>query len=174
MQADDIIEIVNLINLYPAAVDTQQWDLLDRVFTEDATTDFGGNAAFSGLVVIKQVFAAIHEPFDSTQHVTTNHQVVVKGDTATCLSYVHGRFIRDVGEGGNMYESTGWYDDKLVRTGEGWRIRVRNCRSVWWGGNPRVLQTTDDVNAEPELSSLRAEVRAGKVAHAKALAQVAG
>lgn len=169
MQAADITEIVNLINLYPVAVDTQQWHLLDRVFTEDATADFGGNAAFSGLANIKQVFAAIHEPFGSTQHVTTNHQVLVNGDTATCISYVHGRFIRDVGEGGNMYESTGWYDDQLVRTPQGWRIRVRNCRSVWWGGNPRVLQTTDDVDAEPVLSSLRDEVRAGTVAHSKAL-----
>lgn len=169
MQAADITAIVNLINLYPAAVDMQDWSLLDRIFTEDAVTDFGGGAAFRGLPLIKQAFAAIHEPFAATQHVTTNHQVVVDGDGASCLSYVHGRFIREVPEGGNMFESTGWYDDQLVRTAGGWRISVRNCRTVWSGGNPAVLQTTPDVHVETVLNSLSAEARAGGLNHRKAL-----
>ncbi len=169
MSAQDIAEIINLINLYPVAVDSQQWDLLDRVFTQDASTDFGGGAAFSGLATIKQAFDAIHAPFDATQHVTTNHQVVVDGDSATCLSYVHGRFIRAVPEGGNMFESTGWYDDVLVRTPQGWRIKLRNCRSVWAGGNPLVLQTTPDIHIETATISLRGEGRAGNLNHLAAL-----
>lgn len=169
MASDDISAIVNLVNLYAVAVDTQEWRLLDRIFTEDATTDFGGGAAFAGLPTIKQAFAAIHEPFGATQHVTTNHQVVIDGSEASCLSYVHGRFIRDVGDGGNMFESTGWYDDKLVRTAGGWRIALRNCRTVWWGGNPAVLQTTPDVHVETALNSLRAEARAGRLGHLEML-----
>ncbi len=169
MQAQDITAIVNVINLYPVAVDSQQWGLFDRVFTGDASTDFGGGAVFRGLVLIKQAFAAIHEPFEATQHVTTNHQVAVDGDTATCLSYVHGRFIRSVPEGGNLFELTGWYDDQLVRTAEGWRISNRLCRSVWWGGNPAVLQTTPDVHVETVLNSLRTEARAGHVVHVRRL-----
>ena len=73
MSAQDIAGIVNLINLYPVAVDSQQWALFDRVFTPNARTDFGGGAAFTGLEAIKQAFEAIHAPFDATQHVTTNH-----------------------------------------------------------------------------------------------------
>lgn len=169
MQAHDIAEIVNLVNLYPLAVDSQDWTLLDRVFTEDATTDFGGGAAFAGLTAIKQVFAAIHEPFRATQHVTTNHQVAVQGDGATCLSYVHGRFFRAVPEGGDMYEAAGWYDDQLVRTPAGWRIRIRNCRTVWWGGNPAVLQTTPDTHVETALNALQSDAKAGTVLHLNAL-----
>ena len=169
MSAQDITEVVNLINLYPVAVDTQTWALFDRVFTVDASTDFGGGAVFVGLETIKQVFDAIHAPFDATQHVTTNHQVVISGDRATCLSYVHGRFIRAVAEGGSMFESAGWYDDALVRTPQGWRIRARNCRTVWWGGNPAVLQTTPDVHVETALNSPRAEARAGRLGHVAAL-----
>jgi hypothetical protein len=169
MLGEEIAAIVNVINLYAVAVDTQEWDLFDRVFTEDASTDFGGAAAFSGLATIKQVFSVIHEPFSATMHVTTNHQVNMSGNTASCLSYVHGRFIREVPEGGNMFESTGWYDDLLVRMDGGWRIRQRSCRTVWWGGNPAVLQTTPDVHVEPELNSLRADARAGKLAHLRRL-----
>ena len=165
MQTHDFSAIVNVINLYAIAVDTQQWSLFDQVFTDDATTDFGGPAAFSGLVSIKEVFAAIHEPFASTMHVTTNHHVALTGSTATCLSYVHGRFIRDVGEDGNMFESSGWYDDALVQIGGQWRIKRRSCRTVWWGGNPAVLQTTPDVHVEPELNSLRIAAQAGSLGH---------
>lgn len=170
MQTQDFAAIVNVINLYAVAVDTQQWDLFDHVFTDDATTDFGGPAAFSGLAMIKEVFAAIHEPFSSTMHVTTNHHVAAGGNTATCLSYVHGRFIREVGEGGSMFESTGWYDDLLVQAGGQWRIQRRSCRTVWWGGNPAVLQTTPDVHVEPELNSLRTDARAGRLGHLYRLA----
>lgn len=169
MQAQEIAAVINVINLYAVAVDTQQWNLFDQVFTDDATTDFGGPAAFAGLAAIKQTFAAIHEPFASTMHVTTNHQVEASGETASCLSYVHGRFIRAVQEGGNMFESVGWYDDLLVRKDGGWRISRRSCRTVWWGGNPAVLQTTPDVHVEPELNSLRADAQAGTLAHLRRL-----
>jgi ketosteroid isomerase-like protein len=170
MQAQDFAAIVNVINLYAVAVDTQKWDLFDRVFTDDATTDFGGPVAFSGLATIKATFAAIHEPFSSTMHVTTNHHVEVSGSTASCLSYVHGRFLREVPGEGGMFESTGWYDDLLVRAGEDWRIQRRSCRTVWWGGNPAVLQTTPDVHVEPSLNSLRTDARAGSLGHLRRLA----
>jgi hypothetical protein len=87
------------------------------VFTDDIAVDFGGGAAWNDLRSFKSVFELIHSPFESTQHVTTNHQVVLKGETASCLSYVHGRFVRTVpGAGGNMFESAGWYDDSLINT----------------------------------------------------------
>jgi SnoaL-like domain len=174
VSTQDIVEIINLINLYPVAVDTQQWSLFDQVFTVDARTDFGGGAVFAGLADIKQVFEAIHAPFDATQHVTTNHQVAVDGDRASCLSYVHGRFIRAVPAGEGMFESSGWYDDALVRTPAGWRIALRNCRTIWAGGNPAVLQTTPDVHVETATLSLRSEGREGRLGHLAALMRLHG
>ena len=37
----DIVQIINVINLYPVGLDTRRWDLFDRVFTDDAHTEFG-------------------------------------------------------------------------------------------------------------------------------------
>lgn len=170
MDSPEIAAIVNVVNLYPIAVDSQRWELFDGVFTEDAKTDFGGPAVFEGREAIKQVFDAIHAPFEATQHATRGHHVAVDGDRATCLSYVHARFIRTVGEGGNMFESAGWYDDRLVRTPDGWRISLRTCRTLWSGGNPAVLQTTPDVHVEQVFDSLRGEAAAGRVGHIAALA----
>ena len=169
MDARQIAEIVNVINLYPIAVDSLQWQLFDHIFTQDAHADFGGQAVWDGLAPLKEAFEAIHAPFDATQHATRGHHVAIDGDRATCLSYVHGRFIRTVPQGGSMFESTGWYDDALVHTGDGWRISSRTCRMLWWGGNPAVLETTPGVKVEQVLDSLSAEVRAGRVGHLRAL-----
>jgi hypothetical protein len=169
MLGNDIAEIVNLINFYPIAVDSQRWELFDAIFTADVVADFGGPAVWQGLAPLKAAFEAIHAPFASTQHATRGHHVTMDGDRATCLSYVHGRFIREVPEGGNMFESIGWYDDVLIRAAQGWRISRRSCRTQWWGGNPAVLQTTPDVHVEHALDSLRAEVQAGRILHFQAL-----
>ena len=166
--SDDIVEIVNVINLYALAVDSLRWDLFDQVFTEDVHTEFGGPAKWDDLASLKRDFAAVHGPFESTQHITTNHQVVVNGDRANSLSYVHGRFIRQV-EGGNMFESTGWYDDQLVRLPAGWRIKFRSCRTVWSGGNPVVLQTLPGISGQQKYDSLSREAAAGHIEHLKAL-----
>jgi hypothetical protein len=169
MRSEDVVEIINVINLYPVAVDTLSWDLFDQVFTNDVRIDFGGPAAWSDLAALKEAFEAIHRPFEATQHVTTNHQVTGDGDQASCLTYVHGRFIRQVPGGGNMFESAGWYDDRLVRTPAGWRISARSCRSVWSGGNPKVLETVPGVSGEPQLDSLSREAAAGAISHLHAL-----
>jgi hypothetical protein len=165
VKSDDIAEIVNVVNLYPVAVDTQQWALFDRVFTDDIAADFGGAAVWNDLRSFKAAFEAIHLPFESTQHVTTNHQVALNGSKASCLSYVHGRFIRTVPSGGNMFESTGWYDDSLVKVSGGWRIQKRVCRMQWWGGNPAVLETVPGVKVEQVVHSLRSEAGARNIAH---------
>lgn len=164
MRAEEIASVVNVVNLYAAALDCQRWELFDQVFTADVQADFGGPAPWPDLAALKRDFAAIHAPFDATMHVTTNHHVAGAGDQASCLSYVVGRFIRKLPEGGDTFESGGWYDDRLVRTADGWRIKVRSCRMVWWSGNPAVLQTTDAVPAEPQLCSLRAEAQGRRIA----------
>ena len=170
MRGEDIVEIISVINLYPIAVDTRRWDLFDQVFTSDAQTDFGGGARWTDLASLKRDFAVVHAPFEATQHVTTNHQVIGNEREANCISYVHGRFIRQV-PGGNMFESAGWYDDALVRTPTGWRIKVRNCRSLWTGGNPKVLQTMEGVTGEQQFDSLSRDAAAGKLGFLQALAR---
>jgi hypothetical protein len=174
MEALEIAAIVNVVNLYPVAVDTQMWALFDHVFTENVHVDFGWPAVWDELGTLKLAFDAIHAPFAATQHATRGHHVVVDGDRATCLSYVLGRFIREVPGGGNMFESAGWYDDALVRTPAGWRIGRRTCRMLWWGGNPAVLQTSPAVPVEPMLDSLVAEARAARLDHLRSLERQMG
>jgi hypothetical protein len=41
LSEQDLPAIVNVINLYGLAMDTQRWELFDRISTEDIAVDFG-------------------------------------------------------------------------------------------------------------------------------------
>jgi 3-phenylpropionate/cinnamic acid dioxygenase small subunit len=156
-------EIIQLLNLYALAVDTQRWDLFDRVFTEYVDADFGPGVHWTSLAQFKADFAAFHAPFDATQHVMTNHLVTEDGDVAHALTYGSWRLIRHAVDGGSLWDGTGWYDDELVRTHLGWRIRKRVCRVVWFTGNPRVKDTLPGVVFEDRTDVLRQEAQAGRL-----------
>jgi SnoaL-like domain len=167
--ANDTLAIIVLINLYGFAVDTQCWDLFDRIFTSDVDADFSEKAHWRDLAAFKADFAVFHNPFDNTQHVMSNHLVIVSGDTAHAFTYGSWRLVRKAADGAALWDGTGWYDDELVRTIAGWRIRKRTCRVVHWTGNPLVNETIPGVKFELNSSVLRREAAAGKVRYLNAI-----
>jgi hypothetical protein len=68
-----------------------------------------------------------------TYHRLTNFVVDVDGDTATARTYVHAVLMLTPDDGANWVDAVGHYDDELVRTDEGWRIRRRVTKT------PRIL-----------------------------------
>jgi hypothetical protein len=169
MADNDTNAIINLINLYGFAVDTQCWDLFDRIFTGDVDADFSESAHWRDLASFKSDFAAFHDPFDNTQHTMTNHLINVSGDVANAFSNGSWRLVRKAAEGSALWDGTGWYDDELVRSGAGWRIRRRTCRVVHWTGNPLVNETIPGVKFSLNSCVLRREATAGKVRYLKAI-----
>lgn len=167
----DTISITGIINLYGLAMDTQRWDLFDRIFTEDVDADFSAAAHWRDRASFKRDFAAFHAPFDSTQHVMMNHLVEVEGDVAHAFTYGNWRLVRKAADGSPFWEGTGWYDDALSRTGEGWRIRRRVCRIVTWSGNALVNETIPGVKFELNSTILRHEGEAGKIGFLNAISR---
>lgn len=160
-------EIVQLINLYGFAMDTQRWDLFDRIFTEDVDADYGATSHWTDRAQFKRDFGGFHEVFDATQHVMTNHLVTVEGDTAAVHTYGSWRLIRHAAGDPPVWDGTGYYDDQLVRTAEGWRIAKRVCRVVYWNGNPRVQAPSEDIVFQLDLVSLRQEADEGRLNYLK-------
>ncbi len=156
-------EIIGIINLYGLAVDSQCWHLFDRIFTADVQADFSASAQWRDLASFKRDFAMFHDPFDSTQHAMLGHQLHVQGDSAFALTYGNWRLIRNAVDGDPRWDGTGWYDDALVRTGQGWRIARRVCRIMGWSGNPFVNETIPGVKFELSTSVLRHEAAVGKI-----------
>jgi hypothetical protein len=170
MSAEDTDEIVRIINLYAFAVDTQRWDLFDRIFTPDTEADYGPTMHWRDLASFKRDFAAFHGPLDGTQHTIANHQIIVDGDRANSMTYGIWRLMRHVPQGGgDVWLGGGWYDDAFVRTAQGWRIKKRVCRVAWWEGNPRVGDTLPGTHFEQNAISMRREAEAGKITYIKAL-----
>lgn len=162
-------EIVQLINLYGFAMDTQAWNLFDRIFTEDVDADYGPTSHWTDRARFKQDFGSFHEVFDATQHVMTNHLVTVDGDRAAVHTYGSWRLIRHAAGDPPVWDGTGYYDDALVRTAEGWRIAKRVCRVVYWNGNPRVQTPSDDIVFQLDLVSLCREGAEGRLNYLKAI-----
>jgi hypothetical protein len=61
-----------------------------------------------------------------TQHLVTNRRVTLDGDTATSRSYFFNPLgLPDTKRGMILYFDGGYYNDRLVRTEDGWRISQR-------------------------------------------------
>jgi len=162
-------EIIEIINLYGLAMDTQRWDLFDRIFAEDVDADYGVTSHWTNRAQFKSDFGSFHELFDATQHVMTNHLVKVKGNKANSHTYGMWRLIRHAAGDPPCWDGTGWYDDQWVRTADGWRIVKRVCRVVYWNGNPKVQTPMDDITFQLDLFSLRGEAQAGRLEILKAI-----
>jgi len=169
MSLDDTIAIQRTINLYSLAMDTHRWDLFDEIFTEDVIAEYNENTKWTDRASFKRDFATNYTvPPDSVQHTMNNVVVDVYGDTAYAVTYGHWRVVRDKIPGGSFWEGQGWYDDTIVRTPEGWRIKHRICKIIWWGGNPRLNRSEHSVAFDLPVTSLRAAADASGVSYLKA------
>ena len=138
MNADEKA-IIDLTIAYTWALDTKQFDELRDVFTTDATGMLH-NVACADLEAIIDRIATALVPLDATQHLIGNHQVRIDGDTAICRCQLHSQHVKRGTEGGDTYVIGGTYEDRLVRTPNGWRIAHRTMAETWHAGNRAVVR----------------------------------
>lgn len=126
--------ISEVVQLYAPALDSHSWDLFDAIFTPDAEIDYLGMLRWTDLASFKRDFAEMHEKMAGHQHILGVSQIIVEGDRAFSLTY--GRFhvfskaiARDDGD---FSKGGAWYDDELIRTSVGWRIKKRFACNFWW------------------------------------------
>ncbi len=173
MNVADYIDIQQVINLYGFAMDSQSWDLFEQIFTNDVHAYYSDNdqSEWHDLATFKADFAEAHAPLSATQHSMSGHLTNLKGNTAYCLTYGAWKLIRKGLDGGDLWEGTGWYDDVLVKTNLGWRIKKRVCRTFWWSGNTRAIETVEGARFRLPMESLRTERQAGRVMYFESLLQ---
>lgn len=158
--------ITEVINLYGIALDSHSWDLFDEIFTTDVEADYCHVLRWSDLASFKREFAQMHEATAGHQHFLGVPQIVLEGDRAFALTYGRFNLFRQspAVEDSDMSEGGAWYDDELVRTAAGWRIRRRVARNFWWRGTlPEQGPYPAVVDSFPELA------RNGEVAYVNAL-----
>jgi hypothetical protein len=118
LEAADIVAITQVMNLYGHLFDKKAWDRLGLVFTADAVVDYSdaGRVKAIGLPHIQSHMREV--PPSVMAHTTQNIYVWVDNGTVRGRS----KFIAPVPDGTVF---SGVYDDVLVQTDDGWRIKER-------------------------------------------------
>ncbi len=132
-------DIIDLTIAYTWALDTKQTDDLRRIFLPDATANLRGVECHGIDAIITRISGAVTR-LDRTQHFIGNHEVVVDGDTATCRCQLQSQHVKSGTPGGDNYIVGGHYEDRVVRTPDGWRIAHRTMQQTWVEGNPEVTR----------------------------------
>ena len=129
----DRLAIEDLLTRYCVAIDDKDWTLLDTVFTPAAQVDYTSSGGIKGSYPeVRAWLAKVMPHFSVCQHLVTNRDIRIDGDTATSRAYFYNPMGQTRPDGGTqLFFVGGWYLDRLVRTPEGWRIRERVTRQAW-------------------------------------------
>ena len=124
----DRMEITDVLVRYATGIDRRDWALFGTVFTDHCDVDYGEIGAWDSAEAITGFMEQAHAMAGHTLHRLTNHAVAVDGDTATARTYVDALIMSADNTAG--VNAAGFYDDDLVRTGDGWRIARRRFTTV--------------------------------------------
>jgi hypothetical protein len=122
-------EIAALLTRYATGIDRRDWAMFEACFTDDAQTDYGTFGRWSSAAQITAFMREAHGALGHTLHRLSNIAVSVQGRGATARTYVDALLMPGAG-GGEVHRAAGFYDDELVKAGQGWRIRVRRFTPV--------------------------------------------
>ena len=121
---------------YCEIVDTKTFDSMVEVFTPDTWHDY--TSSLPGVYVsdLATLIASMHANLGpnsncgATHHNVGNFRIQVDGDTATTKVYYYAVHRGQGDFPGALYSMWGEYDDQLIRTAGGWRIKRRIYRSM--------------------------------------------
>lgn len=126
-EMSDRLEIQDLLSCYSHAIDERAWDRLDEIFTSDAVIDYTETGGAKGSVAqIKAWLPIALERFPRFQHMVATTKLDLDGDHANSRTILFNPMVHRSDDGTEQVFFIGlWYRDKLVRTGNGWRIAER-------------------------------------------------
>lgn len=123
-EISDRFEIMDLLVDYCSAIDSHDIEALSRIFTKDAKIDFskaGGPCA--GLKVIQE-FLTKNLGTLPRQHMITNFKISIAEDAAAVRSLCYNPL--ELSKSSKEVAVWGlWYNDRCIRTPQGWRIQER-------------------------------------------------
>ena len=125
-EISDRFEIMDLLTDYCTVIDSKDIDALDLIFTNDARIDY--SKAGGPTADLKTIKKYLNEYLDDLprQHMISNFKIRINGDSADVRCLCHNPL--ELPRQGDMLEVAFWglwYDDKLIRTSSGWRIKER-------------------------------------------------
>lgn len=131
----DILEIQALLTDYVFALDTREIDKLDDVFTADAVCDYRATGGRQGdWAEIKPWLVEALGGFGLSQHLIGLPQIRFDpqdSTRATSNTMLFNPMHMLPEKGGQIFFIGATYQDELVRTANGWRIKSRTEIAPW-------------------------------------------
>ncbi len=151
VQVDDLIQLLiderdirDVLHRYATALDRKDWSLLSACFVPEACAEYETIGLLEGYQAIEKLCRTALRNMSVTQHLIGNIDIRVNGDSASSTCYLHAQHVRPDTSGGDSNIIAGAYEDDLVRTTQGWRIRHRILRVWWTFGNPEIHEIGTD------------------------------
>ena len=125
-EISDRLEIQDLMVRYSYALDFQDWEAMEALFTPDATVDYSEMGGSKGNLATTMEFLRTTMPtFPSYQHLVAGSEIKVDGDTARVRTMLHNPMVLSEGDQPDLMLCGLWYLDTLVRTPDGWKFKER-------------------------------------------------
>jgi hypothetical protein len=140
LTALDRLQIMELQSIYAWGIDGRHGASFARAFSDGVEAQYTNLGTMRGLDFFTHWMDTFHAPFDTTQHLISNHWLSVDGDEVVMRSYVIAHILKRGCPGGDIFNGGGYYTDRVTRTEAGWRIRSRDVVNFWRGGNPGVIE----------------------------------
>lgn len=136
-------EISDVLHRYATGLDAKDWDLWRSAFCDRVTIDL---SSFDGREPVERpvddqirgarsTFAGL----DATQHMITNHRHWIKGQEARVVAHMRAEHWASGVQGGDRFTMFGFYDNRLRRTDDGWRLYSVKLTCTRYCGNLAVL-----------------------------------
>ena len=130
----DRIAAEDLLTRYATAVDRRDWQQYRSIFTADAEIDYTSAGGIAGTVdEVVEFLSTSLELFEMTQHLVSNIDLEVNGDSAPVTAMFNNPMRLP---GGDTWFTGGWYHHDLVRTPDGWRSQRLREESAWFDRAP--------------------------------------
>ncbi len=134
----DRLAVSEVLDDYARGIDSRDWDLVVSCFTADAYLDYTAFGSIKGPVeeVVGWLQNAVSS-FVMSQHHITNRHITIDGDEAVVSAELLAIMGMTSGEGTmSMMYTGGQYNDRCVRTSDGWKIAKRTCDRGWLATAP--------------------------------------
>jgi 3-phenylpropionate/cinnamic acid dioxygenase small subunit len=128
-EISDRIEIQELITRYTYALDKRDWDTWESLFVPDAQIDYTETGAIAGSVKeVREWLEKTMPIFRTYQHMVASILIDfdADGDAASVRTMCHNPLVLDgPADESRIFFCYVWYQDRVVRTTDGWRFASR-------------------------------------------------
>lgn len=131
----DRLAIQDTLVRYAHALDARKTELFDQTFSEDAVADYSDAGGIRGnFRELRDWLAESMSRFDDWQHLLSNFVIEIDGDTAHTRTDCYNPLLGHDAQGEFVVHVGCYYQDRLRRTADGWRIVERKLTMVWMDG----------------------------------------